>query len=438
MQNLAHADLNLLLVDGVDAGLTSNKTNVLPGNIRMPRSDSCEEACDDPNYITDEVNLTRSLSSSSLESVIVSKQPRIDYTLLKQNSYQAGGQKATQITNCLVYMIAKDNMPYQTVEKIGFQTFVKTLCPLYNIPSRATITRLIEEKFLKLSESIKLQLHKTENLSLTTDIWTDTLNVKSFLGLTCHYIHNDKHKSVALGVTELNDAHTSDNIRIWLLNVIDEWKICHSSIVTIVSDNGANIKKAIRDGFGAKKQLSCFAHTINLIPSKVLEDGQINYVYKKVKSIITYIKKSVIAMDSLRAISNLKLIQSVDTRWKSAHDMLERFVELSDKIGTILLKFPAAPSMIHAKELQTLIEFIELLKPFKEATKIISGEYYLTASKVIPIISTLRIAINKLEPATEEGNEMKQQLLEQFDFRFKNLEEETILMQKLASISKAS
>jgi hypothetical protein len=46
----------------------------------------------------------------------------------------------------------------------------------------------------------------------------------------------------------------------------------------------------------------------------------------------------VVAADELRALSNLKLIQSVETRWNSTYDVLERFIELADKISGILLQ----------------------------------------------------------------------------------------------------
>ncbi|XP_066589924.1 zinc finger BED domain-containing protein 4-like [Prorops nasuta] len=390
------------------------------------------ENLDEPDCLNNLISSSSSATISSdslsvMESPYLRKQPRIDMSLYKQNSYQAGGNKETEITNSLLFMIAKDNMPYLTVAKEGFQAFIRLLCPLYRIPSRSTLTRLLEQKYEILSEKIKLYLHQTEYLSLTTDIWTDLLNVKSYLGLTCHYIYDDKHKSVALGVTELNDKHSSENLEAWLLNTVDQWKICFNSIICIVSDNGANIKKAIKDAFGADKHLSCFAHSLHLVPSKILECDEIHLICKKIKSIVTYFKKSVTAMDSLRAVSNLKLIQSVDTRWNSTHDMLERFIELSDKVGSILLRFPAAPVMVTATELQILKEFIELLKPFKEATKIICGEFYLTASKVIPIISTLKKKLNQLNPTTAAGNKMKEQLIQQFELRFCNIEKEFIL-----------
>ncbi|EFN61870.1 hypothetical protein EAG_05433, partial [Camponotus floridanus] len=92
------------------------------------------------------------------------------------------------ITNKLLYIIAKNNLLYCTVEKEGFRTFMRTVLPLYKIPCKTVITTLIEEKFEFLSDMIKTRLSKIRYLSLTTDIWTDQLNTISFLGVSAHYL----------------------------------------------------------------------------------------------------------------------------------------------------------------------------------------------------------------------------------------------------------
>ncbi|XP_066596242.1 E3 SUMO-protein ligase ZBED1-like [Prorops nasuta] len=402
----------------------NNKADVLTTKRKAMHTleiDDLNQDPDDPDYpfhispshtsSSSTLSTVTSTTTSVVEEPTKRKQPRIDTTLVKQSSFQDGGSKAAEITNKILFMLAKDNMPYQTVEKEG-----------------KTITKLMEEKYDVLSTMIKNNLSKVENLSLTTDIWTDPLNTRSYLGVTSHYIVNSKHKSVTIGVTELTERHTSDYIESWFLDIINDWKIKSDSIVVVVSDSGANIKKAIKDAFGSEKHLSCIAHTLNLIPAKVIElSPDINLICKKIKSIVTHFKKSVIAADKLRASSNLKLIQSIDTRWNSTHDMCQRFVELSDIIGGILLQCTTAPLMVTALELQTTKEFINLLKPFVDATKIVSGEPYLTASKVIPVINTLRVALNISQPQTEIGIEMKELLVQQFQQRFETIEDESNL-----------
>lgn len=99
------------------------------------------------------------------------------------------------------------------------------------------------------------------------------------------------------------------------------------NIVVVVSDNAPNIKKAITDAFGEEKHLGCYVHTLNLVLAKIIEEDEIvSSLCKKVKSIVTFFKNNVFLSDLLCEHTNLKLIQSVDTKWNSTFDMLDRFI----------------------------------------------------------------------------------------------------------------
>ncbi|XP_077272750.1 E3 SUMO-protein ligase ZBED1-like isoform X2 [Temnothorax americanus] len=392
------------------------------------------EIVDDPDSQTTRTSSTLSTTSMYSEAstssfvAIKTKQPRIDVAFQKQKSFMDGGSKASDITNKLLYMIAKDNLPLSTVEKEGFQKFMQTVSRLYKIPCRTTITTLMEGKYEFLSDMIKTRLSEVRNLSLTTDIWTDTLNTKSFLGVTAHYVNSEQHKSVTIGVTELTERHTAENIEKWLLQIIADWRINKENIIIVISDNAANMKKAIVDGFGAEKYLACFAHTLNLVPGNIIKDDAIvKDLCKKIKTIVTYFKHSVPAADELRMKSTLKLIQNVDTRWNSTKNMLDRFIKLADIISPILLQSPLAPPMLSASELQTTKEFAELLKPFEDATHIICGEMYLTASKAIPIVHTIKNKLTSSNPDTKIGIHFKQELIKQLLKRFEHIEKVTPL-----------
>lgn len=79
-------------------------------------------------------------------------------------------------------MIVKDNLPLNLTEKVGFCCFMKTCLPAYKLPSRKAISKKLEEKYEVYSDMLKAKLASIENVSVTTDIWTETLNTQSFLG----------------------------------------------------------------------------------------------------------------------------------------------------------------------------------------------------------------------------------------------------------------
>lgn len=85
-------------------------------------------------------------------------------------------------------MICKDNLPLNTTEKEGFIYFMRGIEPLYKIPGRKLITSMIDDKYDLLSKIIKEKMSKISSLTITTDVWTDTLNTKSFLLLVIFLI----------------------------------------------------------------------------------------------------------------------------------------------------------------------------------------------------------------------------------------------------------
>jgi len=92
---------------------------------------------------------------------------------------------------------------------------MKKVLPMYEVPFRKEVNQFICSKFNVLSFQVKKKLSLIENITLTTDAWTDTINTKSFLGMTAaHYLTVSKSEleSVTLGNIEFGEHHASDNI----------------------------------------------------------------------------------------------------------------------------------------------------------------------------------------------------------------------------------
>lgn len=170
--------------------------------------------------------------------------------------------------------------------------------------------------------------------------------------MTAHYEFGGELKFTMIDVTEMTERHTSEVIGKWLKKILQDWHIEDKKIVVIVTDNGANIKKAVRDTFGSARHIACFAHSINLVAEDTMNFQDAISLCAKIKRIVTYFKQSTIAVDALRRLTHLKLIQSIDTRWNSTFAMLLRFISLSKKVGSILLNIPGSPDMLTASKLQ--------------------------------------------------------------------------------------
>lgn len=323
-------------------------------------------------------------------------------------------------------MIAKDNMPLSTTEKPGFIYFMRKTAPLYKIPSRKVVTNLVKSKYQVLSSLVKSRLSNVEYMTITADIWTDIINTTSFLGMTVHFLSMSKDSldSVTIGVLELADSHNANNICEWFEQILKEWGIQKHQVLTVVTDSGANILSAVKKTFGNDHHLPCFAHTLNLVTQRPLSElPDIQNIISKIKTIVTFFKQSVSANDELKKVCDLKLKQSVPTRWNSIYYMIDRFLQCSNHIASILITIRRGPSMLSADEIDIAKEINLILKPFEAATKELCGENYITGSKVIPLIHCLIKNCEKIVVNNPTVVQLKSALLDNLQRRFGRMEE---------------
>jgi len=299
----------------------------------------------------------------------------------------------------LLKLFVNDFQPFKIVEDSGFKQFLKALNPNYELPNRHAISKeLIPALYEKCLVEMKSLTSTVESACLTTDCWTSRNN-ESFMAITIHFINTEfELKSVLLGCHSFNSNHTANNLAQEIEQVLNSWNL-YSKITFAVSDNAYNIKNALATlGF---KNMGCFAHTMNLIVQSALtlEEDLIG----KVKTIVTYFRKSTVANNALKTyqINNgikepKKLTQDVQTRWNSTYYMISRFVELETSIRGTMGLLNNAPNNLKPEEWIILQELINVLKPFEEATKAISGQKYMTASIVIVIVQGLFKVFNNL------------------------------------------
>lgn len=98
---------------------------------------------------------------------------------------------------------------------------MKEVAPLYKVPTRNTIKSRILQKYDVVSSNFKCLLKDIEDITITTDIWSEMMTTKSYLGVTVHFIHSSKLCSAALGIFELSKSHSANYISHELLNVLN-------------------------------------------------------------------------------------------------------------------------------------------------------------------------------------------------------------------------
>ncbi|KAH9634429.1 hypothetical protein HF086_008263 [Spodoptera exigua] len=345
------------------------------------------------------------------------------------SAYSESGNKTLKVNNALIYMICKDNQPFTIVENDGFRNLMKVTAPHYKLPSKTTLSRWVDDKYDALSAVFKNKLKSVESITLTTDMWTETMSMRSFLGITGHFGICTEFFSITLGVYQSFDRNTSDHIAEMLLNSCSEWNIDVNKVSAVVTDNAASMIKAVDLAFG-KKHIPCFAHTLNLVALNAIQHcPELQNLITKVKTIVTWFKQSNTASNELRKATEkeTKLIQEVSTRWNSTYYMIERFLELRIVINEIIFRHKTAPPMLNASELSVLSSVLLVLRPLEAATKEVSGDRYCTSSKVIPLVHCLVLKIQPLQLEDSLANELKSFVLNEIEKRMGAIERVTPL-----------
>ena len=364
-----------------------------------------EENIDNPNTVFVQQNTSVSQNQPATSSFLTSK---ITHTSIKTSQSQTvmdsfiprplSMNKSQKIDEQLGIMIAKEFQPFSVVENIEFRKFVNMLNPNYAIPSRKTVSKSIIPQLLeKTKQKVKTNLNNAIYIAFTTDSWT-SLNNDSFVAITVHYIDSIECvlKSYLLGCYYFEQAHTAINLSEFMNKCFDEWGISEK-IKIAVSDNAANITSAISLNSNWR-HMPCLAHGINLIAQSGLLD--IQYIHKKVKSIVEFFKRSTKSYIKLKQTQTqmgqplLKLIQDVSTRWNSTYDMFQRCIDIKDPlISTIALI--GKIENLSPDDFDIMEHYCSIFKPFKEMTVELSSEKGVSISKVIITMQCIIISHKK-------------------------------------------
>ncbi|KAF0761937.1 zinc finger BED domain-containing protein 1-like, partial [Aphis craccivora] len=319
---------------------------VLLDNVDDPTVSNIENTAETDKEAT-KLALNERLETNSQDEPPIKKrniQVSIDPAFHSVQSFSEGEIKYAKLSNALLFMLVKDGLPLSITEKQGFKEYCKIATPHFKLPS--TICRMLGHKYEIIENALKKVLSSRAYITLITDVWTDTMNSKSYLGVTVHFINNKEIMSGMLDVYPLSERHTADYLAEMLMEVQNKWNITSSKVVCVVSDGAPNIVKAINDTYGDHKHFYCFAHVLNLIPQKAISNiPTLVSLLTKIKQIVTFFTHSVVACDKPISLqlqdgtdkeSILKLKQEVLTRWNSTFYMLERFKLLAFKISMVL------------------------------------------------------------------------------------------------------
>ncbi|XP_038141291.1 E3 SUMO-protein ligase ZBED1 [Cyprinodon tularosa] len=221
------------------------------------------------------------------------------------------------------------------------------------------------------------------------------------------------------------DSHTSDNLSEILKGAVAEWRISRPyAPVPVTTDNARNIANAVIAA-RLSPHIRCCARTINLAAQKGMGVNQMSRLLDRVRKIVTFFHRSAAAAAVLKdkqkmlQLPSHKLVQDVATRWNQSHDMLERYLEQQAVFSALTDKSVKK----NIKDIVTLSDIdvklggdvVQLLKPLKTVTLLMSTDQMPTISMVMPLKHRILASMKHSSSESETVKETKSAIATDFE-----------------------
>lgn len=282
-------------------------------------------------------------------------------------------------------------MPIYTVDRFGFKQLVKKLNSKYELPSRNFfMNNEIPKLYTETRETIKAELEGSGFYSCTTDLWTSR-SMQSYMAVTAQFITKDwQMQSWCLGCAELNSDHTAESLSEAFSEMLEEqWGLNLHDMAGITTDNASNNIKAFSDC----NWIPCFGHNLDLAVHKGLNVDHVGNTLSRLRRTVSAFSRSAKLTRQLKSkqadlgVPQHKLIHDEPTRWGSAYDMVERFLEQQQAVCAVLAdnrnKWHLMPKDLDVSTMEALKN---VLGPLREFTDALSGEQHPTISSVLPLL----------------------------------------------------
>ncbi|KAI8116030.1 hypothetical protein CVS40_11824 [Lucilia cuprina] len=241
----------------------------------------------------------------------------------------------------------EDSIPFNVLNSENFKNILNPIC--------VGLSQKLGTRFCLNSGNCKKRL-----VSLKID--SATRLSRNVFGISAQFIKNSEIQSRILGMVELKGAGSSSsrNVATEILNMLTKYNVNLNQIISITSDNGANMIKTtkrlshcsifeegreghdVEDGnemyllninsFEDNNQIQlgdiqicrCAAHTAQLCALDVIKDVEIKNFLLSCRNVSKFIKKSSNGYHEIFELKSLTLPQlDCPTRWVSTNNMIK-------------------------------------------------------------------------------------------------------------------
>lgn len=333
----------------------------------------------------------------------------------------------------LLRWIVASGISFRKLENAELRALLRYLNPQTDglVPVHSTVGRWISKAYdQQLGVVTEALQSSTSRINLSFDMWTSG-NQLAVLGTIAHFIDAEgSPRHILLGLPEHKGVHDGANLAETVGSIIAHWHL-KDRLGYFTVDNASSNDKCLQylgrewDFDPPQRQIRCCGHVLNLVCKAILfgndcgafEDEIADAVSEeqdlllwrrkgpngKLHNIVKYITRSPQRIQRFEAIQlrNLclrpddkkhvyKLVQDNATRWNSYYSCARRALDLQNDIDEFILQEQLSfeskrrressnyrPTIVNdkltAEDWHTISLYVDLLKPFKDATLSLEG-----------------------------------------------------------------
>ena len=336
----------------------------------------------------------RKKSSTAEDEEAASKQQKLD-VFLGRDKYDKDSVTQVKFDEAMVEFFADSFVPFYVAGRDSFRNVINIANKRITVKHPTTYSRQTEEAakktLAKVCDIIGTFKDEMESVAFTTDLWTSRAG-DCYISLTAHFIDPlwRLHRWTPF-VKPFHGRHTGVLISVELDNMIAGLKMKDNVAKYCVNDNAANVVLAV----GLSHQLNeytCDLHTLQLaILDTFKHVPGMKSALTKCKEVAKFTHQSTsVALNELKDeaknqdLNFLKLQNPGDTRWNGAHDNMSSVLHLKSAIQTLCENnVNWEDKSLDRNEWKLVEGAVNILKPFREATKILEHEKIPTINRVI-------------------------------------------------------
>ncbi|XP_021379687.1 zinc finger BED domain-containing protein 1-like [Mizuhopecten yessoensis] len=333
--------------------------------------------------------------------------PTVQTILMNSNHVQS-------LNNSLAQYLIANLLPPSVVDNTAFRNLMRVADQGYNMPpSQYFSESLIPQCYNETKQNIQGLLSNTENVTISTDVWTSNHTETEFVTLVVHMIDcNWEPHSFTLFTLEMDDD--SDRMSTTLQSKLQHWRVPAAPVM--VSNSDARIKSAT-DILGVRN-ISCLGNAISMAANDVLTSSGVPNTIEHCRSFVKALNRNGRDKTRFRKMQPETDDIELDStgKWTTTFDMLLKICKKNETIQSIkqsdAFTTDTKSHVPNSEQIDKVKTIKNVLRPLRTAAKLLSDQGPSTASMILPVLRKLELTLAVKDEDQDYSTQLKRRVLD--------------------------